>query len=398
MANVSALNTATPSKNSARVSFGAKPMPLDAAKYIKSKILDSGVKAVDVYCHASPDEDTVNSAKVINNWIKRQGKITSFCVSSQKLKGLFLGHGQFKIKKDEKPADLAMILDFSSESKVSRGYLELLKKSKNVLGIDHHQVSDDNLDCHFYRDTSAASCCGIIYRLFESLGEKLNKSDLRSLYCGVLSDYQKSKLVKFQNFDKGRQLVRLPLLEADKNSKEVLEKIESQLSTKEKAKIYKHIDVLSDLKPSEKAFRKRIFSDVKTTNNGKLAYVIIEPKDKEWISLGMKNSRTSPILRDLRLRLLNGINYDEAFSSEQRQKFQNIQGAIVFYRAGGVYQMSLTTKNDYANKLMAYIRENINPNLIGGGHPDRQGARIFSIEKNQVTDFINSFLTAAENI
>ncbi len=392
---ISLKNTQHKNKNlSYNASFRAAPMPVKTAKMFNSIMLNPNVKTADIFCHASPDEDTVNAAKVINNYLKKSGIKTSFCVYGPKLKGLFLGHGKFNIKKDQKPSDLTIILDFISESKISKSFVNIYNESKNIIGFDHHQKTHDKLKGLFYNDDSAYSCCGIIYRFFESLGEKLSKSDLKSLYCGVLSDYQKSKLITFDNF----KLVKLPALNTDKNSKEVLEKIESQLSEKQRNKIYTHLDVLSKLTPEEKSFKENLYSKVKVTPNAKLAYVIIDPDDKEWISLGMKNTKTSPILRNLRLKLLNGVQNDNIFTPEQKEQFKNLKGAIVFYRAGNVYQMSLHTKNQYATDLIEYIKKNLNPDLVAGGHPDRAGGRIFSLDKNEINTFINNFLIAAEKL
>lgn len=376
------------------VSFKAAPIPYKLASELNAKLLDPAIKSFDIFCHASPDEDTVNVGKVLNNYLKKHGKKMDFCVCSPKLKGLFLGHGKFNIKNNSEPADAALVLDFSSKSKVSRQFADVLNKSKKLIGFDHHQVTSDAIYGFIYRDDTAYSCCGVLYRFFESIGEKLKKNDLKSLYCGMLSDYQKSKLIKFDN----ASLIKLPALEKDPNSKEILEKIGSQLSDKEKMKIHKHIDVLSRLSPQEQAFRKSLFPKINVTPNGKLAYVVIEPDDKEWISLGMKNTKTSPILRDLRLRLLNGVQSDDAFTASQKEQFKDLKGAIVFYRAGHVYQMSIHTKDEYANDLIKYVKTNLNPNLTADGHPNRAGGRIFTLDKNEVNTFINNFLIAAEKL
>lgn len=384
--------------NNDKTTFGARPIPAVFAETIKSKLLNNSVKSVDIYCHSSPDEDTINSAKVIGNWFNKHGIKTSFCIDASDLKSLYVGHGKLNIKNSNQPSDLSLILDFNSKSKMPKSCSDVFEKSRKVFGFDHHQKTTDFLGGEFYRDDSAYSCCGVLTRFFEATAETLSKGDLKSLYCGIVSDYQKSKLVKIVNTKDGFNLVKLPALYSDPNSRYILEKFERNLSNKEKAKIYKHLDILSNLTQKEKDFRNKIFSEVKITPNGKLGYLVIEPYDKEWKSLGMDNARTSYILRDLRLQLLNNVSDNEFFTPEQKQNFKNLQGAAVFYRANDAYQLSITTKEDYAKRLTDYIKEHINPDLVAGGHADRMGAKIFSIEKNQVDNFINSFLIASEKV
>lgn len=378
------------------IAFGAKPMPFDVAYEIKSKFLNPNVKSFDAYCHAPLDEDTTNSMRVFVNWLKKNNKEVSMCMSMQNIKGLLIEKEIFKLKKGEKPSDMAILFDFNSASRFPKAYKNLFQntQTENIYGFDHHKLEENPIKGNFYMDTSARSCCGIVYRFFESLNEPLGKEDLKRLYCGMLSDYTKSKLVTFKN----SRLIKLPALGLDKNSKEVLENIQSQICPEDKIRVHKRLDILSNLNPKEKAFKERIFSQVQVTPDGKLAYVIIPPADKQWIGLGMKNTRTSAILRDLRLRLLNGLPDDIGFTPEQKQKIGGVQGSIIFYRSGNDYRMSIHSKNGYAERLQNYIKMQLNPDLIAGGLQDRQGGQAESLKKDSVKKFIEGFLIAAEKI
>lgn len=387
------------------LSFKARPIPADVLTSFKEILANKKLKTFDVFCHASPDDDTVNSAAPLIRLLKKYGKEVYVCVNKKKTKELF--YSPKNIKKDSIPSNQAITLDFNGFSKVPTSYKAFFKKidPNNIFGFDHHLKNDDTISGNLYIDSSAKSCSGVIFRLFEGLGEKLHKNDLRNLYCGMLSDYQKSKLVKIE---KGK-LIKTEYLDADKNSKEVLEKIEKRLNDKDKAKIINHLDVLSNLTPSEKLFMKRIFSEVDVTKNGKMAYLVIDPEDADWKSLGMDNFRTSEILRYLRLKLINNVQASEKFTPEQKIKMKNLQGAAIFYRADSVYQISMHSKLDgvEATSLLEQARKSFSKyaqekgsslKLDGGGHPHRAGGRMHSLEKEDVNQFVKSFMDAFEKI
>lgn len=393
--SISSYNTDS-TKRHKNVSFTAKPFPVELAQFFKRAILNSEIKTIDVKCHASPDEDTVNSAlAVINDWLKKNGKKISVCVNYNKTKGLYARPLKKEIKKGSKPSDLTLIFDFNGKSKVPKSFMDVFEKTKseNIFGFDHHTKTKETFDGNLYIDDTAKSTCGIVFRFFEALGEKISKKSLKNLYCGMLSDYQKSGLVDIKN----SKLIKLPDLDLDKNSKEVLEKIETQLSEKAKAKIYKHLDVLSHLTEKEKSFQKRLFKETKVTPKGNLAYVVLEPNDKDWLKLGMKNARTTILLRNWRLNAINNKTND-IFRPQQKEELKNLKGAIIFYRSGGAYQMSTHSKDNYAERLTNYVIKNINPDLQLYGHPTRRGGRILSLQKDEVEKFINGFLDSADKV
>lgn len=385
-------------KSDKQTAFCAKPMPFEVASKMKTKILDSAVRDIDVYCHASPDEDTVNSMKVDVNWLKRLGKSFSVCVNKRGSKDLYFKPENYPIKKGAAPVDLALILDFNGEERVPKKYLDNFKQARNVIGFDHHEKAGTFIESgDIYRDTSAKSNCSIVYRFFESLGEldKLSQEDYKSLYCGMLSDFSKSKLVEISD----NKLQKLDRLYEDKNkdSREILEKVEAKLSESDKTEIYKHLDIISNLTKEETNFRKRLFRDIQYTPSGKLAYVVIKPGDEQWIKLGRDNPRTSTILNDFRRRIVSS-NFPQGYDIAQKKNLQNVKGAIVFYSVStrGPYKMSISSKGSYAESLRLYIKTHLDPKLEAGGHSNRQGGSAASMEPKDIEAFINSFLTAAE--
>lgn len=391
--------------NQKALSFKGVKVPTPVVDNFNAVLKNPFIKTVDVYCHGSPDDDTVNSAAPIIRLFQKFGKNVNVCVNKLKTKALY--YSPKDIKKDLNPADATFVLDFNSFSKVPTSFKNLFKtvKSETIFGFDHHPKSADSFAGNVYIDESAKSCSSVIFRLLEGLGGKFSKRDLKNIYCGMLSDFQKSKLVKIEN----GKLIKTEYLEKDKNSKEILEKVEAKLNDKDKARIISHLDVMSNLKPLEKKFLKRIFSEIQVSQNGKFAYLAIDPQDKDWLALGQDNFRTSEFLRYLRLKLINNVQASELFTAEQKAKMKDLKGAVVFYRAGSVYQYSVHTKPDGFDarelrliakpKFEAYSKEkDSNLEIEGGGHVGRAGGRIHSIEKEDVNQFVKSFMDAFEKI
>ena len=90
--------------------FCAKPMPKNVAQSLKDQLLSKQVKTVDIFCHGSPDEDTVNAMKVMYNWLKQNGKKVAACLDDSETTGLYLNKLFYhkKSKNDETPAVLSI--------------------------------------------------------------------------------------------------------------------------------------------------------------------------------------------------------------------------------------------------------------------------------------------------
>lgn len=392
------INRICNTQNNSNISFRGKLVSFDTAMSYVNPIKNSGAKRIGLFGHSSLDNDAECSKHTFQSILKKLGIKTYIYSRKEQVRGLFLENSK-KIKKITKQPDLIITLDFNDERRIPKLFSDIFKNNKpgNIIGIDHHKDTK-TMQGNFYIDDTAKSCCGIVFRFAEALGVKLGKKDYKNLYCGMLSDYQKSSLIKFEN----GKLIKTPRLLEDANSLEVLEKVEKQVSEENKIKIYKHLDILSNLTPKEKKFREKLSSMVRTSPNGKLAYVAIDPNDKKWRELGMDNDRTSAIIRELRLRLVHGVENDNLFTPEQKEKLKNVKAAMVFYRTSpkshGTYQMSIHSKEGFTQKILNYIKTNINPKFEGDGHEDRAGGRIRTMDRAEIVKFINSFIEAAQKV
>lgn len=377
------------------ISFGAKKMPKKVVDTILDKIFTA--KSIDIYPHVSPDPDAINSAKVVYDWLKRMGKEVSICAKRKDVKNLKLDPKRYKLKNNSKPADIALILDFNGIDRAPESFSKLLKKysPERLVIIDHHIKSHYSINGFSYLDATAKSCCSIIYRLFENIGKKLTKTDAKNLLRGMISDGLKRRILGLKKTNGKYKVVAHKGL--TKSAKEILDKVQEHLGTKDKVKIYKYLDILSNLNPKERAFRKHVINNMKLTQNGQLAYAVINKNDKLWQALGSNTMRAKAILRDIRLRITSGIDNDDLFSPEQKKMLKNCKGVIIFYPISKGCQMSLHSREGYAKRLLHVVRK-ASPELMSDGHANRAGGRIFSRKNEDIQSFINSFLSAAEMI
>lgn len=400
---ISVQNTINKKTYHSQVSFGLRPILVEeVSKFKRDILLNKKVKVVGIACHHLPDGDTTSLAKIFERRLRKYGKKVILFLEKNEVSGLNIKPKKYTISKEKTKQipDKLIILDFNSEERLPKdtGIYYVLShiNPEDIFGLDHHSKTEHLISPNIYVDDTSYSCCGVGWNFFKALGEKLKKKDVKDFSYGMLSDLQKSKMVKFED----SKIIKMPALDVQQEEKQVLEEIESRLSKKNRTKVYEGLDILSNLTKDEKAFRKRLFSEVQVAPNGKLAYVIIPPDDKQWKTLGMHNTRNSAVLRDLRTRLTNGVQEDSAFTEEQKANFKDLQAAIIFYKAGNDYQMSIHSKNEYAQKLKEYVDNLITDKKFEelGGHPDRMGGRVHSLKKKDAENFIKKFLIANEEV
>ncbi len=420
-----------------RPCFKANPMPEIEAEHINKKF--ESAKSIDIFCHVSTDEDSFSSAKAMYLYLKDMGKdVRIICSDKKSLYGYEKDNLTIipfnQVNDKIKHADLALCIDFSDKSRLDKnvtGYFKTFA-SKDIVGFDHHQkgsilspsqmaiISESYKSVsempvtrrkNFYVDTTAKSCSAIIYRFFEAMGFKPGEEHLASMFCGMCDDMKKSGLIKFikdfkilfSNFYNPQQ---------NKNTREVYNKVAAELDDKRKEEIIKHIDVISYLTPEEINFERKLFRNVQTSDNGEFAYYVIPTDDEEWAKLGGDTKRTSSIIRDFRTRLLENASSDKLISKNLHTQLKKVKVAAVFYpnTKENMYRVSLHSAEgtdyvgqytDYINtKYLDYYRQKYNTDDkdITGGHAERSGGKIHSLEKENCEEFIGWFLEAADNI
>lgn len=420
------INILVKNNNLCKPSFKANQMPKEQALHIDKKLKEADT--VDIFCHASTDEDSFNSAKTMYLYLEEMGKKPRIIVSDNPdLYGYNTQRFNIQLMKDADKnvdrADLALCVDFSKDERLNQHSLDYLKRfpEDKIVGFDHHLESGFLIKdavriaqsyesvkdmpkfepANYYIDPSSKSCSAVIYRFFEALNTKLSREQLSSLFCGMCDDIKKHGVINYEKSADDLYEIKLNnSTRVDNNTKEVFDKVSSSLSSERKHKIAEHLDIMRNLMPDEKTFMKRLFDGVQFNENGKFAYFIIDPMDEDWMKFGGDTNRTSTIIRDFRIRLLKNNPNDPLISEDLREKLANIEVSGVFYPDYDeeIYKVSLHSKKDYVARYQNYVRDNLYPALQAGGHGNRGGGRITTLDEEKCRKWIDYFIKASENV
>jgi phosphoesterase RecJ-like protein len=82
--------------------------------------------------------------------------------------------------------DLTLLIDCSSQNRIGNVY-DLVKNSKHIVSLDHHEGNDCFRD-YCYIDTSASSIGELLYSLVPDIGNYLNKDIATCLYVSIMTD------------------------------------------------------------------------------------------------------------------------------------------------------------------------------------------------------------------
>lgn len=387
-----------------RPNFTANVMPKNCAKYIDNKL--KSAKSVDIFCHTSSDEDTFNSAKAMYSYLKGQGISPRLVVSGGK------ENYQYDVNKyniiqanniseDTKKADMALCVDFSSPVRVGSNVLKFINSyGSNIVGFDHHNdpdivVKDYNkitqsyaknsmpaLEAkNYYIDSSAKSNSAIISRFFDAIGHRVTHEEARSLFAGMLDDTSKDGITKVNKLGKVKVSAKV---DDNGNTKEVMKNVLGRMRVFDKLAVLKHFADKTKLTDKEIAFSKTLKDKTQYSNNGKFAYIEISPNDQEWEDLGRDTIRSTKVLQQFRKDSLEKGNVD---------------AVAVFYPTNeNTYKMSLQTKDNYAKQIIDNIKATTCPNLVAGGHENRSGGTLKSLDAQKTHEWVELFKNSADEV
>ena len=392
-------------KTSIQPNFTANIMPKNCAEHINKQL--KSAKSVDIFCHTSSDEDTFNSAKAMYSYLQNQGIKPRIIVSGGKDNYKYDTEKyniiqDNRVNKDTKKADLALCVDFSSPNRVSANTLKYLKSYGNkIVGFDHHNDPDlitknynkiteayaktqtlpDYKPQNYYIDASAKSNCAIISRFFDAIGHRASHEEARSLFAGMFDDTSKDGITRVNKLGKVKVSEKV---DDFGNTKEVMKNVLGRMRVFDKLAVLKHFADKTKLTEKEITFSKTLNDKTQYSQNGKFAYIEISPNDKEWEDLGKDTTRAKKVLQQFRKDALNN---------------ENIDTVAVFYPTNtGNYKMSIQTKADYAKQIIDNIKATTYPELIAGGHENRSGGSIETLDTQKCHEWVNLFKNSAEQI
>ena len=137
-----------------------------------------------IMAHKRPDGDAIGSVLAMYLYLKEQGKKVSFVLDEYaKSFSFFLGIMDQKEKIED--IDLVIALDTSSMDRLS--HIDLFKRAKHSIGIDHHPSNTKYCDHNFVYDMEPATC-QILYYLFKENNIDVSKEIGICLMNGLVTD------------------------------------------------------------------------------------------------------------------------------------------------------------------------------------------------------------------
>lgn len=155
---------------------------------LKDIILES--TSIAITCHVDPDGDAIGSILGLYLALKQvSDKVEVFTDEKLPTRYDFLPQSNaIKSYEDikDKEFDLFFALDCGNDKRVGRN-LEVMKKSKTLVNVDHH-ISNTKFGDINILDLGASSTCEIVYNLIKDLGLVIDKNVATCLYAGIITD------------------------------------------------------------------------------------------------------------------------------------------------------------------------------------------------------------------
>lgn len=150
------------------------------------KIIDEA-DTIAISAHINPDGDALGSALGLRKSLELYGKKSDVIKISEVDDYLkFLPQIDFYKNPSKKEYDLFIIVDCSEFDRIDKA-IEICKKSKKVLVIDHHEGGSIKTDLNIIHSDSPASC-ELVYEIIKRLNLPIDKEIATLLYAGLVTD------------------------------------------------------------------------------------------------------------------------------------------------------------------------------------------------------------------
>lgn len=150
------------------------------------KFIDEA-NTIAISAHINPDGDALGSALGLRRSLELYGKKSDVIKISEVDDYLkFLPQIDFYKNPSKKEYDLFIIVDCSEFDRIDKA-IEICKKSKKVLVIDHHEGGSIKTDLNIIHSDSPASC-ELVYEIIKRLNLPIDKEIATLLYAGLVTD------------------------------------------------------------------------------------------------------------------------------------------------------------------------------------------------------------------
>ena len=145
-----------------------------------------GARDVAVFCHISPDGDTLASALAVYRALSPRGiSVSLYSEDGVPEKYKFLEGAELFTRAGKRVHELALAVDCSDIDRLGGGARAFLAAKKRAV-IDHHKTHIKFAPSTLV-DSDAAACAEIVYRVLDSAG-LVDKSVAEALFVGVVTD------------------------------------------------------------------------------------------------------------------------------------------------------------------------------------------------------------------
>ena len=143
--------------------------------------------SIAISAHINPDGDALGSALGLRKSLELYGKKADVIKISQVDDYLkFLPQIENYKEPSQKEYDLFIIVDCSEFDRIDKA-IEICKKSKKVIVIDHHEGGSIKTDLNIIHSDSPASC-ELVYEIIKRLNLPMDKEIATLLYAGLVTD------------------------------------------------------------------------------------------------------------------------------------------------------------------------------------------------------------------
>lgn len=145
-----------------------------------------GARDVAVFCHISPDGDTLASALAVYRALTPRGiSVSLYSEDGVPEKYKFLEGAELFTRAGKRVHELALAVDCSDIDRLGGGARAFLAAKKRAV-IDHHKTHIKFAPSTLV-DSDAAACAEIVYRVLDSAG-LVDKSVAEALFVGIVTD------------------------------------------------------------------------------------------------------------------------------------------------------------------------------------------------------------------
>ena len=188
-----------------------------------NKLLDLAYNSsnIAITSHVDPDGDSICSILALGLALKQKFKnVDIFITDPLPSKFDFLPESKliqsYEDVKD-KDFDLFFTLDCGDEKRIGNS-VELLKKSKKVVNIDHH-ISNPKFGDINIIDINASSTCEMVYSIIRDMGLIIDKDIATCIYTGIVTD---SGNFMYDNATDKTHLVAAELIKLNVDKQEIM--------------------------------------------------------------------------------------------------------------------------------------------------------------------------------